>query len=385
MRLSTLAIALATVATVPAAYAAELATTTDLKTLSEELAVEEQKITEEIKTLEAELGTYETTTDGTITRTVDDGSSEPTGTTTDGTATRTIDDGSTETTTPVDGSTEPNDTTDDKTLTTTITEPCPMQAMVMCNDETHDTITREVEGCGTYYDCVPKETAEPSLCIGAEDLSSDTTICQRHLDVDGDCYAFRCATVDPPPPTYCDGSVEDPTSCPAGVSETHDGANGCILMQCVEKTCDRLTAYSLVEDCPMGSSLHFVEETCSYECQECEAKCPYEAHEMKFTTINSCDVMCSCPAASCPTGQLLVSREADCSINCQTPCTPPTCADGEYLVKIDADADSCNYECQKVRIKRNGGGGGKKTTTDGDGTTTKPCRGKNCRRKNLRA
>ena len=101
MRLSNLAIALATVATVPAAYAADLATTTDFQKISEELAVEEQKITEEIKTLEADLGTHETTTDGTATRTVDGESTDPNGT-----------------------------STEDKTLTTTLTEPCPMQAMV---------------------------------------------------------------------------------------------------------------------------------------------------------------------------------------------------------------------------------------------------------------
>ena len=347
MRLSLFAITFASATIAIPAHAADLATMDDFQTLSNEIVKTEEEINNDIKILDAGLDEYQTTTDGTATRTIDDGSTE-----------------STET------------TTEDKTLTTTLID-CPMQAMVMCNDETHDTVTREVEGCGIYYDCVPKQPLEPSLCADAVDLSSDTTICQRYLD--GDCYSFKCATFDPPPPTYCDESVEDPASCPAGVVEMHN--DGCILLECAEKTCDRLAAYSLVEGCPMGSSLHFVEETCSYECQECEAKCPYENQVMTFTTMNSCDVMCSCPTATCPTGEILVSREADCSITCQVPCTPPTCADGEYRVQI-GDADSCTYECQKLRIKRNGGGGGgKKATTDG----TKPCRGKNCRRKNLRA
>lgn len=305
MRLSLFAIAFASATIAIPAHAADLATTADLQTLSNEIVKTEEEINAEIKILEAGLDEYETTTDGTATRTIDDGSAEPTET-----------------------------TTEDKTLTTTLID-CPVQPMVECKIS-EEKVTREVEGCGTYYEC------------------------------------------------YCAGSVVDPTSCPAGVVETHDDTNDCTPMQCVEKTCDRITAYSLVEDCPMGSSLHFVEEACSYECQKCENKCPYGAQVMTFTTLNSCDMMCSCPTASCPTGQILVSREADCSINCQTPCTPPTCADGEYLVEIDGG--TCTYECHKLRNNRNGGGGGgKKKTSDADGTTTKPCRGKICRRKNLRA
>ena len=305
MRLSNLAIALATVATVPAAYAAELATTTDFQKISEELAVEEQKITDEIKTLEAELDT-QATTDGTTTRTVDGGSTEPTET-----------------------------TTEEKTLTTTITEPCPMQATVMC-DEKHDTVTKEVNGC-TYTECVPKETTDPSLCDGANDLSltEDGMSCTRYLTTAGcyeytcersmclgaqdltsqtdgvkctaqltsaGCYDYRCETivVDPPPLTYCEGSLipEEDATCKSQ-TYTKTERDGCIFVDCLK--------------------------VCSYECR------------------------------------------------------------GGTVPLTGGSGDCADYTCVKKGGKTADGGGDTTDGTDGGGGKTKVCKGRNCKRKNLRA
>ena len=274
MRLSNLAITFAIVA-LPAYAAGELATmdavTTNGELLAKEEAVESEitAIEGEIKTLEAELGTYETTTDSTATRTIDDGSTE---TTTDA---------------PAETTTEPTDTTDDKTLTT---DPCPLRAtvecdvgMVMIEDE-----NPENPNCPDYK-CVP------NLCADTEDLSLsfDATSCERYLD--GDCYRYKCATVDPPPPTYCSLNPETDSTCQGDYIKTGVGEDGCILVECY------------------------------------------------------------------------------------VPCTP-TCSGGTKA--LISDKFTCDYECVKKGGKTTGGGD---DGTDGGGGKTKVCKGRNCRRKNLRA
>ena len=336
MRLSNLAIALATVATVPAAYAAELATTTDFQKISEELAVEEQKITDEIKTLEAELDT-QATTDGTTTRTVDGGSTEPTET-----------------------------TTEEKTLTTTITEPCPMQATVMC-DEKHDTVTKEVNGC-TYTECVPKE-----MCATIAVACMESQVAVPYIDDQG-CEYYVCE--DATPREECSLTfIDDPCpDCEGWVA--NEDCTGAICVSCRETLppeyqcedpapCDPNTQTTLTSTDESGCVVHTCYEVCNTltaEPTECTG-----SNEVRQIDLGTCEVTClvMCPQPVCQEGTTFISQDP---VTCET-----TCTDAEVV----------------ATRRGHGGGGGKKaggdsTTEDGSTTTTKGGGKKGGNKKNLR-
>ena len=87
--------------------------------------------------------------------------------------------------------------------------------------------------------------------------------------------------------------------------------------------------------------------------------------------------------ATCQDGYIK-TIEGDCvMVKCYVPCVP-SCERG--LKAYVSDAIKCDYTCVKKGGKTTDGGGDTTDGTDGGGGgKTKVCKGRNCKRKNLRA